>query len=295
MFCITCGKATSKSQKFCTGCGASVPSVPAENSVHQPSASVTEPKKFSAGTIFTIVIVVTVIGLGIYGSQNDDAINANNEALSNVNIGNTQEAISQLQRATEQATEEETKLHTLKNLGYVYDGEGQTSQALNTFQEALALTEQGSFDYHLVSGEIAALQGNSHTAYSSYMKAYQMNPNDYQINNSLAIFHLNVDDEALSYENYPKALSYAQKAYSLDPQEIARQNLGMAHYFNENFDQAISLMSQTNLEQHPYMAIWLGLAYLAKEDHASARFYFQKAVAAGVDVPPEVYEYLSDN
>ena len=44
--------------------------------------------------------------------------------------------------------------------------------------------------------------------------------------------------------------------------EIAKQNLAIAYYFNEDFDQTISLLSTSNLTQHPYASYWLGLAYL---------------------------------
>jgi tetratricopeptide (TPR) repeat protein len=102
---------------------------------------------------------------------------------------------------------------------------------------------------------------------------------------------------APQYENYPKALFYAKKAYEYDTEksEIAKQNLAIAYYFNENFDQTITLLSTSNLTQHPYAAYWLGLAYLRKEDHLNAQLYLQKAINGGAEVPQEIIDYLNSN
>ena len=70
---------------------------------------------------------------------------------------------------------------------------------------------------------------------------------------------------------------------------------GAKYYFNENYDKTISLLSTTNLTQHPYAALWLGLAYLGQEDHINARVNFQKAINGGAEVPQEIIDYLNSN
>ncbi|MBU4204980.1 hypothetical protein KKH26_02280 [Patescibacteria group bacterium] len=211
--------------------------------------------------------------------------------------GDSQSAINQFQQAKQDAVSNENKINTLKNLAYVYIAESQNEQALSTFKEALNLAKANSFDYYLISGEIALLEYKPNSAILSFNKAYELNPNDYQINNTLALFYIDIEEIAPQYVDYPKALSFAKKAYEYDTEksEISKQNLAIAYYFNDNFDQTISLLSSSNLTQHPYAAYWLGLAYLNKEDHINAKIYLQKAINSGVEVPQEIHDYLNSN
>ncbi|MCK5343059.1 MAG: tetratricopeptide repeat protein, partial [Candidatus Heimdallarchaeota archaeon] len=192
----------------------------------------------------------------------------------------------------------DTKLNTLKNLGYIHSSEGQNEQALQSFKEALTYASEGSFDYFMVSGEIAMIEGKPNAALLSYNKAYDLRPNDFQINNALNLFYLDLSEVAPYYSDYVKSLQYAQKAHDVSEDLVkntARQNLGIAHFFNENYDQAISYFSYTDLNKEPYMAYWLGWAYTAKEDKTNAKFYFQKAVDAGIEIEQEAYDYLYSN
>lgn len=296
MFCTQCGKESDATKKFCTSCGS--PLIRNENydnrRVEVPvKTSLPKSSSFGIRSIITILVILGFIGFGIYNALDEEAITANNDALTNFESGNSQQAAQQLDEASKNAISNETKINTLKNLGYVHSTEGNNDQALTAFIEALGYTTQDTFDYYLVSGEIALLEGKPNAANISFYKAYGINPEDYQINNSLALFHIDVEDIAPQYVDYPKAVTFAQKAYSLNSGEIARQNLGIAYYFNENYDQAISTLSQTNIDQHPYIALWLGLSYAGKKDIVNAKLYIQKATDAGVEVPPEVREVVN--
>ncbi len=290
MFCKNCGKKLGNAKKFCTNCGTAF-SDPSPQS--QPFTK--KGIKIDKGKIIGTLVIVTIIGLGIYGSRSDTAIKANNDALSNFNSGNGQQAINQFQDAVNNSTNNATKITTLKNLAYAQATEGQNDQALATFQEALPLTSHGSLDYYLISGEIAVLKAKPSSAYFNFNQAHQIDPNDFQVNNSLAIFYLNLDSSAPDYQDYPKALVYAQKAYNISNQEIALENLGIAYYINDDYDQAASTLSQVNLSQHPHIGLWLGLAYAGKNDVANAKYYLQGAINAGIKVPQQVYDYLSSH
>jgi tetratricopeptide (TPR) repeat protein len=296
MFCKKCGKKFNDGQKYCTNCGVAFPN--ARNTDKKPPVFRTTSKEpWTKGRIiktFVIVgIVVLVIGIRVYNSIENEAVKTNNDALSAFDSGQSERAINQLREASNNAVSNENKINSLKNLGYVQVTEGQNDQALSTFQEALKLTNNNSFDYYLISAEIAVLQGKPNSAYLSFNKAYEMEPNNFQVNNSLAIFYLDLDGSAPEYADYAKALTYAQKAYNLDNSEIARQNLGIAYFFNENYNQAISLLLQSNLNSFPYISLWLGLTYAAKNDVSNAKFYLQKAINSGVTVPQEVHDYLN--
>ncbi len=294
MFCKNCGNKSESDQKFCTSCGAPFSTSAEKSEPIFSKSSPPKPKGSPTGKIIGIIVLIAFIGWGIYASLDDDSISQNNDALSSFDSGDSQTAINQLQQASQGAVTDDTKINTLKNLAYVYESEGLYDDAYDAYTEALALTNEGSFDYYLISGEIALLEGKPNAALLSYNKAYEKNPNDYQINNSLALFYIDIEDLYPQYVDYPKALTYAKRAYELDPEksEVAKQNLALAHFFNENYSQTISLLSTTNLTQHPYMAYWLGLAYVSNGDESNGRFYLQKAVDAGVDVPQEVYDYL---
>ncbi|MCK4473656.1 hypothetical protein KAU40_00070 [Candidatus Parcubacteria bacterium] len=283
MLCKNCGKKSEGNEKFCTSCGASFSDI-----------IINEEKSSNVGGIITILIILAVIGFGIYGSLDEESIETNNQGISSFDAGDSEQAIQQFQRASIEAVGDDTKMNTLINLGYVYSSELQYQQALQSFREALTYANKESFEYFLISGEIALLEWKPNAAKISYNKAYMLRPNDFQINNALNLFYLD-DEVSPYYVDYSKALQYAQKAYDVsgaDVKNIAKENLAIAHFFNENYDQSILLLSSFDVDTKPYIAYWLGWAYASKEDEVKAKFYFQKAVDAGVEVEQEVYDYL---
>lgn len=303
MYCNKCGKPNPESGKFCKHCGVKFNNVVKDNGIGKEDSSEqisvnpkATKKSFNVGGIIKIFVVLVIIGFVIYGSQDSGSVTTNNNAITSFDSGDSKTAIDQFQQATKDATGNDTKISTLTNLAYVYASEDQNDLALSTFKEALALTSEGTFDYYLISGEVALLEGKPNGALLSYNKAYQINPDDFQINNALALFYLDLEKLAPQYTDYKKALTYAQKAYDLNKSlSLAKHNLAIAYYFNENYTQTISLLSSSNFIQHLYTAYWLGLAYFNIEDHANAKIYFQKAIDGGFKVPQEIYDYLNSN
>lgn len=242
-----------------------------------------------------VVVVGIIIFYRIQNAADSNAIDKNNTALSSFDSGNDTQAISQFQDAASNAATTETKITTLKNLAYVYETDSKNDQALTSFQQALKLTSQNSFDYYLISAEVALLQSNPNSAYINFNKALAIQPDDFQLNNSLAIFYMNLDGSSSDYEDYGKALTYALKANTISSSEVTRENLGIAYFFNKNYDQSISILSQTNVTQHPYVGFWLGYDYLGKNDPANVKSYFQQAINAGATPPKEVTDYLNSH
>lgn len=241
------------------------------------------------------VIALAFLGFGYYNTVDNEAIEKNNEALIHFDSGDSAGAIAEFEKALEMTTTDEGKLNVLKNMAYVYATEGQYVKAVSKFKDALEYTEEDSFDSYLVAGEIALLENNGKAASENYNKAYAMKPDDYQINNALALFYLDLEGTTPGYANFPKALVHALKAYELNKSEITKQNLALAYFFNNDFDQTIALLLTTDINSHPYAALWLGLAYASKGDDLNARTYLQQAVNAGVPVPEEVHAYLNSN
>lgn len=298
MFCKNCGKESDGTKKFCTNCGKELPHATKANPTpippHTPPVFATS-RHWNWRPLIGIAIFLALIGWGAYSSLDDDAIETNNNAITNYDSGNSQQAISQFEDASKSAVSTENKINTLKNLAYVYSSEGQDDQAISTFQQALALTSEESFDYYLISGEIALLQGKPTSAQIAYNKAYQLDPNDFQINNALALFYLDMNDVATQYADVKKGLQYAQRAAQLTDLQIAKQNLGIAYYMNDMYPQAISTLSALTLDADGYTAYWLGLSYAGNDDSVNAKIYLRKAIAGGVDVPQEVYDYINSH
>ncbi len=299
MFCNQCGQKIDSDSQFCENCGVSIsknsPLKKEDVDTGTPKSSYGSKNPLTLRRIISGIIILGFLGFGIYASLDEEAVTKNNSALESFESGDSASAVAQLQQASQEASLNENKLNSLKNLGYVHTSEGESQEALSAFNQALALAERNSFDYFLISGEIALLEGDYALGLSNLNKAYEIIPKDFQVNNSLSLLHLDLEEVAPEYEDYPKALAYAQTAYDYDTEksEVARQNLAVAHFFNENYNQTISLLSQSNLTQHPFMNYWLGLAYVAKGDDFNGKFYLQRAVDAGFELPQEIYDYLS--
>jgi tetratricopeptide (TPR) repeat protein len=297
MFCKNCGTKSDGTKKFCTNCGKQFFNASkAEPSQVQGAPNFTKPKSessWSAGRIIGIIVIVALIGWGAYSSSDDDSIEKNNNALTAYDSGNSEQAITQFQEASRLAITDDTKINTLKNLGYVLTSEGRVDEAVASFEEALALTSGDSYDYYLISGEIADLQNKPNSTLLSFNKAYAKGPDEFQVNNSLALFYMDIEDLHPQYVDYKKALTYAQKAYNLSSQEIAKSNLAIAHYFNGNYTQTILLLSTSDVSKAPLKAYFLGLSYAQVDDAVNAKKYLKMAIAAGLEVPQEVPEYIN--
>lgn len=300
MFCKNCGKESNNNQKFCINCGIEFVDNKNTNTQTSYSSSFSAPKepwtrKKIINTIITIVLAGGFIVYKIIVSIDNAAVDKNNLALDSYNSGNTEQAIMGLKQASESAVTNDNKINSLKNLAFAYLAEGENDLAINSFKEALSLTKTESFDHYLISGEIALLEGKPNSALLAYNKAYDKNTDDFQVNNALNLFYLDLYGERPQYENYPKALIHALKANEVEPSEVTKENLALAYYFNENYKETISILASLNLVNNPYLTYYLGLAYLGDEQLINAKHYLKIAVDAGVEVPQEIINYINSN
>ncbi len=243
-----------------------------------------------------IVIGLIVIGLAIYWSVDNTSIQLNNDAMESFNNWDSQIAIKKLQDSKTASVTDKNKLNTLVNLAYVQTTESQNEEALNTFKEALPLTENNSFYYYLITAEIALLSNDPDNAYKNYNLAFKLDEKNFQINNALTIFHLDIEDKWAEYVNFPKALFYALRAYEYDwKSELTKQNLAIAYFFNGDYEKTISLLSTSNLAQHPMIWFWLALAYGQKGDSKNAKLYLQKAIENWANIPQEYIDSINSN
>lgn len=306
MFCKKCGTESAGTKKFCTNCGTAFSVAQnTETTTPRPVRPPMPKERWTTGRIIkTIVGVVFVGGLillkfgwGAINSIDNTAVEKNNSAQESYQSGgDPNQTINQLQQASRDAVTNSTKLTTKVNLAYVYSSEGKNDLALATFKEALPLASEGSLNYYLISGEIALLEGKPNAALIAYNKAYEKDPNDFQVNNALNLFYLDIADERPQYSNVAKALNYAIKANQVQPSDLTKQNLAIAYHLNENYKQSIALLSSLpNIASQPYIAYWLGLSYAGDNQPTNAKYYLRIAINGGVEVPQEVYDYIKNN
>lgn len=294
MFCRTCGKESGGAKKFCTNCGTAFLELKKvqDSNIQQKSS-------WSAKKVLKVAGVLCVIGVIVYSNIQDSAENSavdlNNAAVSAFNLGHKNQVIDEFQKASEAASTSETKVITLINLAYAYSAQENETLALTTFKQAQKESSIDSADYYLIAGEIAELEGKPNAAFIAYTKAYEKDPSDYQINNSLALFHLDLYDVHPQYSDYDKALKYAQKANQLSDNNVSKKNLALAYYFSENYSQTISILTSIDLSASPIYYYYLGLAYIGKDDVLNAKLYFRRAVTGGIELPQDVKDYLDSN
>lgn len=293
MFCIQCGKESEDSHKNCTNCGVQFLSNVESNDSAEEVLSVEN--GWNIRRIIIIIIIVGSIGFGAYNATTRSAIEKNNEAILSFEDGDTETAINQLNESLEESTTTENKVNALKNLGYIYDTIGMYDDAIKAFNDALKFTEKDGFNYYLISGEIAYIEQKFNIALLNFNKAYKINPKDSQVNSSLSCLYLDPEEISPDYENYPQALFHAKIAHKYDDQKSDGiiQSLAMAYFYNNNYDETISLLTSLDLNKTPNMSYWIGLSYVAKEDPENAKIYFQTAIDNGVELEQEIYDYLT--
>ena len=304
MFCKKCGKQSNGNQKYCINCGN--PIVVSQDKAIQPQPVKRPPmpkEPWTMGRIIKAIIITVFVGglillrviFGATNSIDKAAVDKNNSALTAYDSGNSDQAITQFQQASHDAVSNNTKINSLKNLGYVYATEGKTDLALNTFKEALALTSTNSFDYYLISGRIALFENKPNSALLAYNQAYTMDSENFQINNALTLFYIDMEGVHPEYVDYKKALNYALKASQLDNSNLSKKNLALAYYFTENYTKTISILTSVDISKEPNYSYFLGLSYAANKDVVNAKYYLNQAIAGGVDVPQSVKDYINSN
>ena len=287
MTCTNCGKALNKQKKGCLNCGKNVASQfsPENNQV-------------SVKNRFSKIIKYIFIGLFIFGTVSSvvdqPTIDNNNEGLNSLNSGDFDSAIISLEKAIDTAFSKENKRDTRLNLAYAYLNNLMPEKALSAFNDSLEYADKDSFKYYLISAEIALLEYDAELTLQNLNKAYEIQPDDFQVNNALNLFYLDLADVFPEFYDPLKALKHAKKAnIAVDDsiKNIAVHNLAIAHYFNEEYDDAI-LMFLEDTTDSPYLYNWLGLAYFGAGEFENSKFYFEKALAAGVPINTEIYNQL---
>lgn len=297
MNCTNCGKQIEKNQSTCINCGNPVlktPGTPQQNQTQNiPTTNTKEgkPKNKIRTIIRIIVLIIFVIAL-IEAFRDQNALQKNDDGLDSYETGNSELAIEQLSAAAQNATDDESKVQILTNLAYVYYEQGNTEMAQKSYIQARDLSVPDSLKHHMLTAEIAMLDGEFAKAYEHLQKAYQKNPKDFQVNNSLALFL--TEDGGEEFYNPPKALEHAKTAYEYDPRKspISKNNLGIAYFYNNNLDQALKNFLEAAEEGYPGAHYWAAWTYVEKNEEENARASFQKAIESGEQFVDLIYDFV---
>ncbi|MBI1907869.1 tetratricopeptide repeat protein [Candidatus Uhrbacteria bacterium] len=299
MQCSTCGKEVADGKKYCADCqktfGVSNTPEAAGSAAASPAQHATGSAASKVvGGIISAVVLLAFIAFGVYNSLDDKAYETNEDALDAYEEGDTTSAVAGFRQAADEAYTDEAKISALVNLAYAYLAEGDDVEARAAFEEALDIAEPDSLEYHLVSGELTELDDDAAGALAHYTAAYDINPNDAQVNSTLALFYMDMGDEWPDLVDYPKAYAHAKAAYEVDPSNTAVENLAFAAYFVGENEESIAMFLATDLPNEPYNNVWLGYAYWNIGDDVNAEYYFRQGIALGADVPEEVAEFLGE-
>lgn len=286
MQCKKCNNQILDGQDKCNACGEPV------GILQQQEAKAKSP----AGKIIAAVVGLAVIGFAIYNVVGNVSVQKNDEALDLLDkSGDYQSAINKFQEAANNAQTNDDKITIGKNLGYAYWMDNKLEESKKAFSDTLPLTEKDSFDYYLISAEIALLNNDATTAEKDYYLAYEKQPNDFQINSSLGVFYMGIDTATQDLIDYNKALKFNEKSYEVNKEaEISKENLANNYFFLERYQDAINLYMQTTLDSKPFNNYMIGLSYYGLGDNANAKKYLQIAKDKGFEFEPEAETILTE-
>lgn len=288
MFCSTCGikfKLEKDGSEICDEC--------LQKGKHPETENIPEKKGFFGKlSIKNIGIGIVVIGFILYKAfvfSNNSAIDEINPLLEKYNNGEISEEtiIPALEKALSQHMTNENKLIMMKSLADAYYTNGDYQKSNEVSKEQLPLLEKDSFEYFVTKGDIFMLEENIFEAKKAYTQAYTKKPNDFSINNSLCVFHIEIDSS-------PESIKYCKKSYELNSGGLIKANLAIAYIDNNQNDKGIALLESIDMQQNPYVAYWIGIGYFQNEDEINAKKHFQIASDNGFDIGEDIQEYLSE-
>ena len=196
------------------------------------------------------------------------------------------------EEAAHSAVMSSNKITLFKNAAYAYYSLGNIEKSIENFRHALDLTSDGSFQNALISAEIAELEQRTDDALAYYEKAYELDPTDYQVNNSLGLFYLGLESYTEPYSDYEKALVYTGKAYGIEPNSTSRSNYALAKFYANEYDGALDLYQMNDLEVRSQDNMMVGFIYMIREEDELARQYLMKAIDLGL--PAEDVEVVKE-
>jgi serine/threonine protein kinase/Flp pilus assembly protein TadD len=160
--------------------------------------------------------------------------------------GKNAEAVAELKRALELAPNSD---EAYRNLGDAYSRSGESDEAIAAFQRAVAANSY-NWTNHISLGNAYFGLGDNGKALPEFQKVIEIasdSPMGYE----------GVGNVYLRQGKWSEAIPQYQKALTLAPDAFTYSNLGTAHFFLKNYDQATK-MFQKAVEMTPNDEIFLG-------------------------------------
>ena len=203
---------------------------------------------------------------------------------------------------------------------------GELSDALNYFENGLTLDRQFA-DLWLMAAIVYNRLNDFEKAVEAFEEYLVKEPGDYltriylaevyekndQLQEAIAEYNraIDLDDSraegfvglgriAINSGDYQLAVNYLLIAQNLAAGEeqgiyYTLYLMGYSYYKAEKFDQALSyfLRAYNGYQDNMYLHYYLGICYLYNQNSKLASTYFERAVALGLKIPPEVKGLLN--
>lgn len=299
-YCRECGKKKKvDSNNKCYYCGADMVKEVVKNVTYpKPPKKKLTVSRFLRNLLI-IVIVIFFIFSNIWRTVNNGVIDENNKIIAeHRKTNNADIAIEKLKKLLNKATTKETKELILQNIGNIYSEEGDNYKAIEYYSKSIEYNKKDTYEYYINKANIYESKNNLEEAEKTYLKALAEKPNDYLINNHLSLFYFK---ENTIKTDFKKALEYARKSlkYSdLVDIKVAKENLAIILYYNEEYDEAIKYFLEVDSIGKFYIKEWLGYSYQILEKYDKAKYYFEKAIEEGaedIDLLRNEIEYIEEN
>ena len=169
------------------------------------------------------------------------------------------------------------------NTGYTYFTENKYDLARGQFEEALKSSKKNGAEYYRYLAETSLLDGKFKNGLYNLEKSYELDPYNIVTNNSLGLFFIGAYGEDDVYTDYNKSLKYLKYAYEHSDAELVKENYALANYLAEEYDLALDLFLDANLENKPYNNYYVGTIYVIKREHELGRRHLERALEMGLD------------
>ena len=221
----------------------------------------------------------------------------NTEAIQAFQRGDTEKADRLFDKTIEELSKQGDINNLMKayiNKGILLESNGSTKKAELVYREALEMAPKNSSHYFVLNGLIMSITGDTRQATTQFIKAFDLDQNDFNANNRLGLIYLG--RKGIEYTNLAKALKYNKKAYELNPVDVAAiQNLAINYYELESFEDALPLFSilVKNLPNNILSKYLLGMTHYKVGDIKNAKLYLTQAVSLNPNLlTDEIQEIL---
>ena len=237
--------------------------------------------------VLIIVVPVSVLGFFLLGTValtlEDDVTDVDFElqAYEQRMQGNFDEAerLLRLLRGEIPANDSASLQSINIRLAHVAEEGGDTSAAIDYYQQAMSYTDSNSADFISLLGNIELCRHEIWTAQAYFIGALVSDSNNFDAHNNLGIIYLGgVDDSVWDYE---LALEHNLAAYKLFSDYTTAQNLVESYWALDRYADARNTLSNLAEVYGPndYTYGMTGLCYYYENELDSARTHLRRAVA----------------